>query len=168
MSKYVDLLTKQIDDKDIRDNFRKINTFLNGFKKKYDVEVTNINDGKGHTLSGTSGLFSTASVAFVDVTNLSAPIASKGGHIAVSFIWDRVLNTAGGQLASTVDSYIKISRNDVAFLSYQVLTGVSVPSHILNFIDYNVPAGDHTYTMQVKVGSGTFYCYNIKMELIEL
>ena len=121
----------------------------------------------GVAISGNSGVFSTASASFVDVTNLSVSITTSGRPVELKLIQaisssGLVRNTTGTSTFSTLS--IQFLRDGVAialfFAKSGMLSGATgadfeLPPSAFAFLD-TPAAGTYTYKVQARlIGGGT-------------
>ncbi len=126
----------------------------------------------GQQVSSSSGAFSTASGAFVDVTNLSVTITTTGRPVVIALESDggglpAYVGTAMGTAGATVtpQGSLRVLRGATEIAQVQVdaaltvsagtiTVGLDVPPPGVLVIDA-VAAGTYTYKLQAKVTSGT-------------
>lgn len=135
---------------------------------------------RGFAISSSSGLFTTTSSSFVDVTNLSVTITTNGRPVFVGLVGDNgssvcYIGQIGDGSASTSRAEFKILNNTsstiVGYHQTQVSTGavaavtVTVPSSSLYGFDQPI-AGTYTYKVQALAAGGTATTYVARSKLI--
>lgn len=134
----------------------------------------------GQVVSGSSGVFSTTTNSYVNVTSLSVTITTTGNPVMLMIQSDAqggsyFLLSANGTTAQT--SYLQFTRNASGIAQYALELGANgnsgaiqmqIPAN-LQFMDI-VGAGTYTYTLQAKAGLGAtigvFGGVLVAMELI--
>jgi len=120
--------------------------------------------------SGNSGLFSTSSGSFVDVTNLTVTITTSGRPVFLTLIPDISNTTAYGTIyMSPSDSSIQFVRGSTALGIQSVGGGATTafPCSSVIMIDA-VGAGTYSYKLQVAAFSGSIGVYGAKLVAYEL
>ena len=126
----------------------------------------------GQQISGTCGLFTTASLSYVAVTNLSVSITTTGRPVILML----VPNNSGGTewapyvRSDTIDGAVslQLKRGTTAIGGWYYLhhDGDAVSA---NMAQIDVPAaGTYTYTMNAKVNVGTATIYQYRLVAYEL
>lgn len=132
----------------------------------------------GQQISNSSGSFSTSSVAYTDVTNLSVTITTTGRPVLLMLQSE---GSAGGRIG--MDRGSDNASADVAFLRdgaiiastrlITVATGASavelkVPASSFSYVDV-VAAGTYTYKVQVRISAAALvYVELVKLVAFEL
>jgi hypothetical protein len=117
-------------------------------------------------LSSSCNAFITSSTSYVPVTNLSASITASGRPIRVELIPDGSLNQLSyiycSRSSTSSNATFQILRDNIAVSTHYISieTGGSIatlntPPSAVDFVDDSAPNGQHTYSIQVKAGSGS-------------
>lgn len=123
----------------------------------------------GQQISSSSGIFSTTSLSYSDVTNLSVTITTTGRPVYIGLVSDGSGGTNGCALKAigsggqgTADFRIKQDATEIAQASLQVTaTGSATETAAINVVPcsslshiYVPSAGTYVYTVQAKINSG--------------
>lgn len=122
----------------------------------------------GLAISNSSGTFTNDQATLADVTNLSVIIKTSGRAVNVGLMQDPNtasvgyvgIDTTGN--APDLKGRVLILRNNVVISTYELRINVDssaihfyhIPSSAISCIDYTVPAGRHTYKVQIALDAG--------------
>ena len=129
--------------------------------------------GYNEVISSSSDVFDTSSVTFVDITNLTVSITTKGGRVMLACVPDEstsgsyfeVSRTGGGAGAN-----IQLFRAGVAIDETRMLTASAqarFPAGSVVFTD-KPSAGTYTYKLQVQATGDVFQARYVKLLAYEL
>ena len=129
--------------------------------------------GYNEVISSSSSAFSTTSATFVDITNLTVSITTKGGRVMLACVPDE--STSGSyfevnRVGGGAGAYIQLFRAAVAIDQARMLTGsdqLRFPPGSVVFTD-KPSAGTYAYKLQVQVAGDTFNARYVKLLAYEL
>lgn len=119
-------------------------------------------------VSSSSGNFSTTSVSFVDVTNLSVTITTSGRPVFVGLISDndpvQVANLGGVSTSAACGAVVKVLRDATQVAQYAATNAgtstsnscaIGQPPSAVQTYDIGLAAGTYTYKVQILNAGGT-------------
>ena len=153
-------------------------TAANSFRNKTSKTTGTTSTVGNLALSNSSGSFSSSSTSFVNVTNLSVTITTRGNPVKL-YLVNGQCNVSATNFPY-VQGYVQFKRDATILIQYSLSITVEnasatadpnlqLPSSCLLFLD-TPSSGTYTYTVQVKVqdSSNTAFITNVRLVAEEL